>query len=197
MAGSAAGSGWGEPLTQRPLWTRVGAWRPSSYGTDLIDLELDGEHFAPVPAYARTVWERWLAGPPDTLGTWNSLDTRLRGAWLELVRERACRRAHHDRPAGHAYELDGRHITDEAGLYLAPGEAVNGPGGYFGGNLAALDDCLGGTFGYTAPATLPWRNAATAREHLSQTLEAGGRPCDLFSKVLDVLAGGGMYVTLA
>ncbi|WP_330248563.1 MULTISPECIES: barstar family protein [unclassified Streptomyces] len=187
----------GEPLTQRLLWTRVSAWRLSSYGTDLIDLELDGELFTPVPEYARPVWERWLAGPPDTLGTWNSLDTRLRGAWLELVRERACRRARHDRPAGHAYELDGRHITDEAGLYLALGEAVNGPGGYFGGCLAALDDCLGGTFGYTAPATLLWRNAATAREHLSQTLEADGQPYDLFSEVLDVLAGGGMHVTLA
>ncbi|MFF1839069.1 barstar family protein [Streptomyces sp. NPDC058231] len=187
----------GEPLTQRLLWTRVSAWRLSSYGTDLIDLELDGELFTPVPEYARPVWERWLAGPPDTLGTWNSLDTRLRGAWLELVRERACRRARHDRPAGHAYELDGCHITDEAGLYLALGEAVNGPGGYFGGCLAALDDCLGGTFGYTAPATLLWRNAATAREHLSQTLEADGQPYDLFSEVLDVLAGGGMHVTLA
>ncbi|MGR7001821.1 barstar family protein [Yinghuangia aomiensis] len=37
---------------------------------------------------------------------------------------------------------------------MALGETVNGPGGYFGGNLDALDDCLGGTFGYTAPGTL-------------------------------------------
>jgi hypothetical protein len=26
----------GEPLTERRLWTKVSAWRPSSYGTDLI-----------------------------------------------------------------------------------------------------------------------------------------------------------------
>jgi len=65
--------------------------------------------------------------------------------------------------------LYGRHITDVPGLYLALGDAVNGPGGYFGGCPDALDDCLRGTFGYTAPATLLWRDASTAREHLSRT----------------------------
>jgi Barstar (barnase inhibitor) len=187
----------GEPLTELLLWTKVGAWRPSSHGTDLIDLELDGELFTPVPEYARPIWERWFAGPPDGPGAWAALDTRRRGAWLDLVRCRGCRRARRDRPAGHAYELDGRHITDEPGLYLALGEAVNGPGGYFGGCLDAVDDCLRGTFGYTAPATLLWRDAATAREHLSRTLAADGRPRDLFAEVLDVLAEGGMRVTLA
>jgi RNAse (barnase) inhibitor barstar len=187
----------GEPLTERLLWTNVTAWRPSSYGTGLIDLELDGEFFTPVPEDARPLWERWLAGPPDTLGAWTSLDTRRRGAWLDLVRERACRRAHSDRPPGHAYELDGRHITDEPGLYLALGEAVNGPGGYFGGCLDALDDCLSGTFGYTAPATLLWRDATTAREHLSHALTANGHPYDPFAEVLNVLTEGGLHVTLA
>ncbi|WP_327590963.1 barstar family protein [Nonomuraea sp. NBC_00507] len=33
-------------------------------------------------------------------------------------------------------------MTDEAAFYLAMGEAINGPGGYFGRNLDALDDCL-------------------------------------------------------
>jgi hypothetical protein len=187
----------GEPLTERLLRARVSAWRPSSRGRELIDLELDGAHFGPVPAHARPVWERWLAGPPDTPGAWAGLDTRRRGAWLDLVRERAGRRTRPDRPAGHAYELDGRHVTDEPGLYLALGEAVNGPGGYFGGCLAALDDCLRGTFGYTAPATLLWRDAATARRHLSRALTPDGRRYDQFAVILEVLAEGGMHVTLA
>ncbi|MFJ9560183.1 barstar family protein [Streptomyces fuscichromogenes] len=187
----------GRPLTDRLLWTEVSAWRPSSHGTDLIDLELAGELFPPVPAYARPIWERWLVGPPDSPGAWAGLDTRRRGAWLDLVRERACRRVHRDRPAGHAYELDGRRITDEPSLYLALGEAVNGPGGYFGGCPAALDDCLRGTFGYTAPATLLWRNAATAREHLSRALTPDGREYDLFAEILGALTEGGMRVTLA
>lgn len=187
----------GEPLAERLLWADIRAWHPSSRGTDLIDLELDGKSFTPVPGYARSVWERWFAGPPDTPGAWAGLDTRRREAWLDLVRERGCRRSRRDRPAGHAYELDGRHVTDAPGLYLALGEAVNGPGGYFGGCLAALDDCLRGAFGYTAPATLLWRDAATAREHLSRTLTPDGRPYDLFAETLDALARGGVHVTLA
>ena len=38
--------------------------------------------------------------------------------------------------------LDGRQVTDLASLFCALGEAFNGPGGYFGANFAALDDCL-------------------------------------------------------
>lgn len=187
----------GGPLTERLLWARASAWRPSSYGADLIDLELDGEFVTPVPEYARPIWERWLVGPPDTAAAWAGLDTRRRWAWHDLVRERACRRTRRDRPAGHDYVLDGRHVTDEPGLYLALGEAVNGPGGYFGGCLAALDDCLRGTFGYTAPATLLWRDAPTARKNLSQVLTPDGRPYDLFGAVLEALDRGGMHVTLA
>lgn len=186
----------GEPLTDRLLWATVRDWEPSSHGADLIDLELDGEFFTPVPPYAQPVWEQWLTGAPDTFGAWAALDTRRREVWLDLVRERACRRDRRDRPAGRAYELDGRQITDEPGLYLALGEAVNGPGGYFGGCLDALTDCLRGSFGYTAPATLLWRDAATARERLSRTLTPRGRPFDLFAEVLDVLVEGGMQVSL-
>ncbi|MEU0632041.1 barstar family protein [Streptomyces sp. NPDC005989] len=184
----------GEPLTDRLLRPKVRTWQPSSLGTDLIDLELDG-HLAPVPGYARPVWERWLAGPPDASGAWTRLETRQRAAWLDIVRERGCRLKQQDREAGHSYELDGRHITDEPGLYLALGEAVNGPGGYFGGCLDALVDCLRGNFGYTAPATLLWRDAATARKHLTRVLTPEGEQYDLVALVLEVLAEGGMHVT--
>ncbi|MEV8314507.1 barstar family protein [Streptomyces sp. NPDC059900] len=188
----------GELLSDRTFWTEVRAWRPSSRGKNLIDLELDATLLhLPVPDHARPLWEQWFTGPPDAPGAWSALDTRRRGAWLDLVREHHCRRPHRDRPAGHAYELDGRYITDEPSLYLALGEAVNGPGGYFGGCLAALDDCLRGTFGYTAPATLLWRDAATVREHLSRQLTPEGGAYDLFAEVLDALAEGGMRVTLA
>ncbi|MFE7273819.1 barstar family protein [Streptomyces sp. NPDC057623] len=187
----------GEPLTDRLLRPRVRTWRPSSHGPDLIDLELDEVLDRPVPAHARPVWDRWLAGPPEVPGEWTALDTRQRGAWLELVRERGCRLEHRARPAGHVYELDGRHITDEPSLFLALGEAVNGPGGYFGGCVDALVDCLRGGFGCTTPATLHWRDAATAREHLSRVLTPEGRPYDLVALVLEVLAEGRMHVTSA
>lgn len=137
---------------------------------------------------------RRAAGHPECLGRPRH---PVPGAWLDPVQGRVRRRTGPDRPAAHAHELDGRHITDEPGLSLALGEAVNGPGGCFGGCLAALDDCLRGTFGHTAPATPLWRDAATAREHLSRALTPDGQSYDLFAEVLDVLAGGGMHVTPA
>ncbi|MFF7892685.1 barstar family protein [Streptomyces sp. NPDC007907] len=184
----------GAPLTDRLLRPKVRAWRPSSHGPALIDLELQDEVERPVPGYARPVWDRWLAGPPETAGAWTGLDTRQREAWLELVRERGCRLDRRSRPAGGVYELEGRHITDEPGLFLALGEAVNGPGGYFGGCVDALADCLRGGFGYTAPATLLWRNAATARDHLSHVLTANGTHYDLVALALEVLAEGRIRV---
>ncbi|MFF2603418.1 barstar family protein [Streptomyces californicus] len=200
---SALGGAWlelrddrGAPVTERWLEPEVLAWQPSAYGADLIDLHLDGGP-EPVPDHVRQVWERWFPGPPEAPGAWAGLGTRRRGAWLDLVRERGCRPERRDRPPGQAYELDGRHITDRPGLHLAIGEAVNGPGGYFGGGPDSLVDCLRGGFGHTSPATLLWRDAATARARLSRVLAPGGEPYDLFAEVLDVLTEGGIDVTLA
>ncbi|MGP3777198.1 barstar family protein (plasmid) [Streptomyces sp. SDT5-1] len=187
----------GEPVTEQRWPTTIRTWRPSSRRNGLIDLELDGGCFTPIPEHARTVWEQWFAGPPAAVNAWAGLDTRRRGTWHTLARERAGRQPRHDRPDGHAYVLDGRYITDEPGLHLALGEAVNGPGGYFGGCLAALDDCLRGTFGHTAPATLHWHDAATARTHLSDALTPDGRPHDLFTAVVETLTEGGLDITLA
>jgi RNAse (barnase) inhibitor barstar len=45
------------------------------------------------------------------------------------------------------YGIDGSRIRSLEDFWLAMGEAVNGPGGYFGRNLDAFSDCLGGGFG--------------------------------------------------
>jgi hypothetical protein len=48
----------------------------------------------------------------------------------------------------------------------APDEAVNGPGGYFGWNLDALDDRLIDRWGARTPFRLVWHHSAVARQHL-------------------------------
>ncbi|WP_204016947.1 barstar family protein, partial [Sphaerimonospora thailandensis] len=55
---------------------------------------------------------------------------------------------------------------DIEGFYCALGEAINGPGGYFGWNLSALDDCLRGQWGAAPPFRLIWHDADVARRHL-------------------------------
>ncbi|UBU19107.1 barstar family protein [Nonomuraea gerenzanensis] len=71
-----------------------------------------------------------------------------------------------DRPAGTTYHLDGRFVTDIEGFHCAIGEAINGPGGYFGWNLAALGDCLRGRWGAEPPFRIVWHDSDVARRHL-------------------------------
>jgi RNAse (barnase) inhibitor barstar len=126
--------------------------------------------------------------PDARPGAWPEQDQEGRRAWLTAVQERYFARQDlpPDAPAGRTYVLDGRHITDRSALFLALGEAVNGPGGYFGANLDALNDCLRGGFGATAPFTLDWQDSGTARSHLMA----------YFDSTLDVLADHGVEVHL-
>lgn len=68
-----------------------------------------------------------------------------------------------DAPAGAVFSIDGADISDLDTFFCALGEAVNGPGGYFGRTLLALEDCLYGAFGATLPFTLRVHRASAAR----------------------------------
>ncbi|MEV4346173.1 barstar family protein [Actinoplanes sp. NPDC049596] len=141
--------------------------RPSSLSADLVDVTLDGPVSEPMPAAARPIWELWHAGGPAEPGLWAGYDRELRHLWSGAAL------AHHradepDQPAGGTYQLEGRHVTDVEGFYCALGEAVNGPGGYFGWNGDALHDCLRGGWGAEAPFRLIWRDAEVARTHLAE-----------------------------
>lgn len=187
----------GDELADRHLTAEVAAWRPSVLGPGLIDLDLTEALREPVPAYVRPLWERRIEGCPTEPGVWAGYGTSDRQAWLDLVRERGCRpRADPARPAGTVYRMDERHITDVPGLYLALGEAVNGPGGYFGGCFAAVDDCLRGTFGATTPFTLVWEHSDVARRSLARALSPQGGPYDHFAAMLQTLGRGRVDVVL-
>ncbi|MFD9426429.1 MULTISPECIES: barstar family protein [unclassified Streptomyces] len=65
------------------------------------------------------------------------------------------------------YVLDGTRIRTLEDFWRVIGEAINGPGGYFGRNLDAFSDCLSGGFG--APDddyAVEWRDHQVSREHL-------------------------------
>lgn len=55
--------------------------------------------------------------------------------------------------------LDTESIADEAGFFIAMGEAVHGPGGYLGACLDSFKDCLCGDFGVKLPLTVRWHGA--------------------------------------
>ena len=150
----------------RGLHASVTAVRPSGLGEGLLDVSFDTAITDPLPLGASRIWEQWRAGRPTGPGAWAGYDAGLRHEWSGVAL------AHHrsgtpDKPAGTTYHLDGRNITDLAGFYCAIGEAINGPGGYFGWNGQALHDCLTGGWGAARPFRLIWHDAAVARAHLS------------------------------
>ncbi|MEV0971779.1 barstar family protein [Microtetraspora glauca] len=142
----------------------VEAGEPSRHGAGLLDVTVDSDPREPLPTGVLGILEHWYAGRPAEKNLWASYDGELRHHWAGAAL--AHRSNTPDRPADTTYDLDGRFVTDIEGFYCAIGEAINGPGGYFGWNLDALDDCLRGRFGARAPFRLVWHDSAVARKHL-------------------------------
>ncbi|MBT2366637.1 barstar family protein [Streptomyces sp. ISL-10] len=68
------------------------------------------------------------------------------------------------------YAIDGAEVTDLDSFWTVIGEAVNGPGGYFGRNLDALADCLRGGMGTPDDGdfVVEWRDHELSRRALGR-----------------------------
>ncbi|MDH6116066.1 RNAse (barnase) inhibitor barstar [Kitasatospora sp. GAS204A] len=132
-------------------------------------------------------WELRRTGSLDRPGLWRSLGPSGRRGWLSVALFHQAYRAVPEQPPGAVYQLDGRHMVDEDSFYCALGEAVNGPGGYFGWNLSALDDCAGGRWGATPPFTVEWRHSEAARSRLA---------APFLAEVLEIFEEHGVSVLL-
>jgi Barstar (barnase inhibitor) len=144
----------------------VAAAQPSPLGGGLVDVTFSAAVADPMPTGAQEIWELWRAGRPAEPGLWASYDGELRYQWAGAA---LChhRNGRPDKPADATYHLDGRNITNLAGFYCAIGEAINGPGGYFGWNGQALHECVHGGRGAAWPFRLIWHDAAVARTHFA------------------------------
>lgn len=131
--------------------------RPSTLHPGLVDVTVRLWCDDALPQSGR-VWDLIRTGRLDRKGLWRSLGPAGRRAWLSVALFSRGYRPRGDAPAGQVFTLDGRHIMDEDSFYCALGEAVNGPGGYFGWNTAALDDCLTGRWGL--PPRSHWSGTA-------------------------------------
>ncbi len=161
------------------------------WASDLVDVHFAHGLTETMPTGARAIWDLWFDGGPTEPNLWAPYDSTLRFWWAGAAM------AHHtgfgpDRPPGGTYHLDGRHVTDLNGFFCALGEAINGPGGYFGWNLSAVEDCLRGRFGAASPFHLVWHDADVAREHLVVRRRSGVA----FDALLDLLRLYGSTVEL-
>jgi hypothetical protein len=193
---SVASDGTATRLIGGYLHASVSDVRPSTLADGLLDVTFDDGVADPLPKEARQIWELWRTGRPIRTGAWTGYDRQLRHQWS------AAALAHHrhgarDAPAGITYHLAGGHITDVEGFYCAIGEAINGPGGYFGWNANALDDCLRGGWGATPPFGLIWHDSAVARTHLhADDDQRTGATEASFEELLQWLTEGEVNVTL-
>jgi hypothetical protein len=142
----------------------VEAGEPSRLGAGLLDVTVDSDPREPLPTGILDILKLWYTGRPGQKNLWAGYGRQLRHHWAGVALGHPS--GEPDRPAGATYDLEGRFVTDIEGFYCAIGEAINGPGGYFGWNLDALDDCLRGGFGARTPFRLVWHDSNVAREHL-------------------------------
>ncbi|MEV7212797.1 barstar family protein [Kitasatospora cineracea] len=154
----------GRVMDRRAIGFGVEWTRPSVLGGALVDVLFMVEADGLPGSAARAVWRQWQAGPPQQAGSWRGSGTAAKEAWQTLA-------LHLHRPgpdrSGGEYHLDGGQVEDATGLHCAIGEAVNGPGGYYGREWNGLHDCLGGGFGVVPPFTLVWHDFAVTERELA------------------------------
>ncbi len=132
---------------------------------------------------ATDIWHAWCEPGPVARYKWAGLPSDRRKAWLKTV-FKAWAVPDEDRDGGH-YEIDGARISDITDFYCAIGEAINGPGCYFGWNLDALTDCLRGRFGVAPPFTLTWHASAESRKRIAR-----------FDTIMEIFAEADVQVDL-
>ncbi|MEZ0051393.1 RNAse (barnase) inhibitor barstar [Mycobacterium sp. MAA66] len=87
------------------------------------------------------------------------------------------------------YTVRGARIHSRADLFIEIGHAVNGADGYFGSNLDALADCLGGGFG--TPEDEPFRFVLADSSKAKAALDS-----DTWLGLLEVFGGSGVHLVL-
>ncbi|KIU15426.1 barstar family protein [Mycolicibacterium llatzerense] len=87
------------------------------------------------------------------------------------------------------FTVRGARIHSRADLFTELGHAVNGTDGYFGSNLDALADCLGGGFG--TPDDEPFRFVLTDSSKAKKALDSA-----TWTGLLDVFDSAGIDLML-
>jgi RNAse (barnase) inhibitor barstar len=121
-------------------------------------------------AYAGEIWKRWHHGPPRQRDEWRALPAHKHESWLHVTQMawfssgRSATRYSRE----HSYIIHGGELPNIHSFYCALGEAMNGPGGYFGSSLDGLDDCLTQSATSAGPFSLFWRHFNQSVESLQQ-----------------------------
>lgn len=119
---------------------------------------------------AGEIWRRWASGIPIERGEWAKYSAEYHECWLHVA-QTAWFAAHRNAArygTDDLVSIDGSSIPTKSSFYCALGEAVNGPGGYFGSNLDALADCLSSSQEVKHPFSVTWDNFSSSRKKLGE-----------------------------
>ncbi|MEO6176743.1 MAG: barstar family protein [Flavobacterium circumlabens] len=116
----------------------------------------------------KKIWNIRLNEEISEFDIWTKLKKNERQAWLETALN--FQKKLEDQK-GLNIQLKGKLIIDEDTFFCTLGEAINGPGGYFGRNLMSLDDCFTGGFGVQLPLTIMWLNHEFSKQKLGKSFE--------------------------
>lgn len=144
---------------------------------------------------AGELWKKWSRQAPESVSEWTHLPLGEREGWIEVARKYAGITPRVKNATGD-YLLEGHHVNDLASFYCAIGEAMIGPGGYYGSNLASLDDCLFGGHGPTAPFRLVWQDSSVALRALGDVATSVENKT-VMEAILECLDRRGVVVELA
>ncbi|MCR8845350.1 barstar family protein [Paenibacillus sp. SC116] len=122
----------------------------SGFNEGLINLELIGELLQIATEESLAIWDmrRSLLSKSNI---WITLSKKQKIGWLEVARLFFNRNHSPQDQMNKKYYIDVTHVQDSVDFFCALGEAINGPGGYFGFNLSSLEDCLCRGFGAVPP----------------------------------------------
>jgi RNAse (barnase) inhibitor barstar len=132
--------------------------RSSELDQVLSKYELVGELYQLATEESLLVWDM-RRKPLSKKNEWMRLSPKQRLAWLEVARLYPRNNPKSQDEQNAHYYLDATNLKDSTSFYCALGEAINGPGGYYGLNMDSLADCLCGGFGAIAPFVITIQNA--------------------------------------
>lgn len=138
------------------------------------------------PSYpgAEETWRLKMQNKITKEGLWKMLPKEKRWGWLSVALHSFSYRSTVEKEK--EIILNGDIIDDIASFYCAIGEAVNGPGGYFGWNLDALNDCFYGRWGLKPPYSITWTNHKKSKTFLNKKFEI----------ILEIFSERNVHVTL-
>lgn len=149
----------------------------SLMNSELIDgqnVQLKGYSHSALFEETIPLWDLWRDTIPTRYNIWLNFSMLQRNLWLEIIRNYHNTYANclqHQDETNQTFYLNGRNITDKTSFYFSLGEAVNGPGGYFGACLDSLSDCLSGGFGVIPPFSIEIRGYTNKSESIETILQ--------------------------